>query len=108
MFLEMSLNLYFRTVIILVINPAGFITTVLSDICLIKRQKIHFLKDFIWEALKVFSQQYLGQGVVQYSIDVNFTLTIMPQRASYYHHTFITARVFNTCEYIYSSAPLKS
>lgn len=45
MFLEMSLNLYFRTVIILVINPAGFITTVLSDICLIKRQKIHFLKE---------------------------------------------------------------
>ncbi|XP_030260172.1 uncharacterized protein LOC115573522 isoform X3 [Sparus aurata] len=41
-------------------------------------------------------RMYLGQGVVQYSIDVNFTLTIMPQRASYYHHTFITARVFNT------------
>ncbi|XP_073348720.1 uncharacterized protein [Pagrus major] len=41
-------------------------------------------------------RMYLGQGVVQYSIDINFTLTIMPQRDSYYHHTFITARVFNT------------
>ncbi|KAM8725264.1 uncharacterized protein AB9X84_002112 isoform 1-T1 [Acanthopagrus schlegelii] len=41
-------------------------------------------------------RMYLGQGVVQYSIDVNFTLTIMPQRASYYHHTFVTARVLNT------------
>ncbi|XP_033505059.1 uncharacterized protein LOC117271076 [Epinephelus lanceolatus] len=38
----------------------------------------------------------LGQGVVQYSIDINFTLTIMPQRDSYYHHTVITARVLNT------------
>ncbi|XP_042358817.1 uncharacterized protein LOC121955093 [Plectropomus leopardus] len=38
---------------------------------------------------------YLGQGVVQYSIDVNFTLTIMPQRDSYYHQTLITARVLN-------------
>ncbi|KAM7396070.1 hypothetical protein PAMA_007373 [Pampus argenteus] len=39
---------------------------------------------------------YLGKGVVQYSIDINFTLAIMPQRESYYHHTVITARVFNT------------
>ncbi|XP_029282165.1 uncharacterized protein LOC115004623 [Cottoperca gobio] len=38
---------------------------------------------------------YLGQGVVQYSIDINFTLTIMPQRDSYYHHTFITAQALN-------------
>ncbi|XP_027131985.1 uncharacterized protein LOC104934442 isoform X2 [Larimichthys crocea] len=38
---------------------------------------------------------HLGQGVVQYSIDINFTLSIMPQRDSYYHHTFITAQVFN-------------
>uniref|UniRef100_A0A8P4GAX4 ZP domain-containing protein n=1 Tax=Dicentrarchus labrax TaxID=13489 RepID=A0A8P4GAX4_DICLA len=39
---------------------------------------------------------YLGQGIVQYSIEINFTLTIMPQRDSYYHQTFITARVFNS------------
>ncbi|XP_044185770.1 uncharacterized protein LOC122965674 isoform X1 [Thunnus albacares] len=38
----------------------------------------------------------LGEGVVQYSIDINFTLTIMPQRESYYHHTLITAQAFNT------------
>ncbi|XP_035808538.2 uncharacterized protein LOC111574960 isoform X1 [Amphiprion ocellaris] len=38
---------------------------------------------------------YLGGGVVEYSIDINFTLTILPQRNSYYYHTFITARVFN-------------
>ncbi|GLD72007.1 uncharacterized protein AKAME5_002333100 [Lates japonicus] len=38
---------------------------------------------------------YLGGGVVQYSIDINFTLTIMPQRDSYHHHTFITAQVFD-------------
>ncbi|XP_047430113.1 uncharacterized protein LOC124999307 isoform X2 [Mugil cephalus] len=38
---------------------------------------------------------YLGGGVVQYFIDTNFSLTITPQRQSYYHHTFITARVFN-------------
>lgn len=55
-----------------------------------------------------FFQQYLGQGVVQYSIDINFTLTIMPQRDSYYHHTFITARVLNACKYIYSCSLLHS
>ncbi|XP_068199353.1 uncharacterized protein [Antennarius striatus] len=38
---------------------------------------------------------HLGEGVVEYSIDVNFTLTIVPQRDSYFHHTFITAKVFN-------------
>ncbi|XP_028460758.1 uncharacterized protein LOC114573059 isoform X1 [Perca flavescens] len=38
---------------------------------------------------------YLGQGVVQYAIDVNFTLTIMPQKASYYHLTSITAQALN-------------
>uniref|UniRef100_A0A3B4UXA6 ZP domain-containing protein n=1 Tax=Seriola dumerili TaxID=41447 RepID=A0A3B4UXA6_SERDU len=38
---------------------------------------------------------YLGGGVVQYSIDINFTLTIMPQGDSYYHHTLITAQIFN-------------
>ncbi|XP_040920101.1 uncharacterized protein LOC121199464 isoform X2 [Toxotes jaculatrix] len=38
---------------------------------------------------------YLGGGVVQYSIDINFTLTILPQRDSYYHQTFLTAQVFN-------------
>ncbi|XP_011610134.2 uncharacterized protein isoform X1 [Takifugu rubripes] len=43
----------------------------------------------------VVQQMYLGEGVVQYSIDINFTLTIMPQRESYYHQTTITARVFN-------------
>ncbi|MED6268125.1 hypothetical protein CHARACLAT_019043 [Characodon lateralis] len=36
----------------------------------------------------------VGGGVVQYSIDLNFTLT-MPQRQSYYHQNFITAQVFN-------------
>lgn len=41
--------------------------------------------------------------MVQYSIDINFTLTIMPQRESYYHQTTITARVFNTCEYFFAS-----
>lgn len=40
--------------------------------------------------------------MVQYSIDINFTLTIMPQRESYYHQTTITARVFNTCEYFFA------
>uniref|UniRef100_A0A4W6EI79 ZP domain-containing protein n=1 Tax=Lates calcarifer TaxID=8187 RepID=A0A4W6EI79_LATCA len=30
-----------------------------------------------------------------YSIDINFTLTIMPQRDSYHHHTSITAQVFD-------------
>uniref|UniRef100_A0A3B4Z5I1 ZP-domain containing protein Ig-like domain-containing protein n=1 Tax=Stegastes partitus TaxID=144197 RepID=A0A3B4Z5I1_9TELE len=39
-------------------------------------------------------------SVVEYTIDINFTLTILPQRDSYYHHTFATARVFNRCKYI--------
>ncbi|XP_019964962.2 uncharacterized protein [Paralichthys olivaceus] len=38
---------------------------------------------------------YLGAGVVQYSVDINFTLTIVPQRDSYFHHTFISARLFS-------------
>ncbi|XP_041831388.1 uncharacterized protein LOC121633429 isoform X2 [Melanotaenia boesemani] len=37
----------------------------------------------------------VGGGVLRYYIDTNFTLTIMPQRQSYYHHTVITAQVFN-------------
>lgn len=53
------------------------------------------------ETLLLF-QQYLGQGVVQYAIHINFTLTIMPQRDSYYHRTFITAQVGNACKYAYS------
>ncbi|XP_034436491.1 uncharacterized protein LOC117758703 [Hippoglossus hippoglossus] len=38
---------------------------------------------------------YLGAGVVQYSVDINFTLTIVHRRDSYYHHTFISARLFS-------------
>ncbi|KAM4529226.1 uncharacterized protein V3H82_027405 [Fundulus diaphanus] len=37
----------------------------------------------------------VGGGVVQYSIDLNLTLTILPQRESYYHQNLITAQVFN-------------
>ncbi|XP_065819647.1 uncharacterized protein [Labrus bergylta] len=44
----------------------------------------------------VVQVMYLGQGVVQYSADINFTLTIMPQGDSFYHHTFLTAQVTNT------------
>uniref|UniRef100_A0A3P8WR90 ZP domain-containing protein n=1 Tax=Cynoglossus semilaevis TaxID=244447 RepID=A0A3P8WR90_CYNSE len=40
--------------------------------------------------------QYLGGGVVQYSAHLKFTLTIIPQRESYYHHTFVSSRVTNT------------
>ncbi|XP_061757422.1 uncharacterized protein LOC133553344 isoform X2 [Nerophis ophidion] len=43
----------------------------------------------------VVQRMYVGEGVVQYSIDVNFTLTIMPRKDSYYHHTFVTAQVFS-------------
>uniref|UniRef100_A0A3P8TN29 ZP domain-containing protein n=1 Tax=Amphiprion percula TaxID=161767 RepID=A0A3P8TN29_AMPPE len=43
---------------------------------------------------------FTSYGVVEYSIDINFTLTILPQRNSYNYHTFITARVFNRCKYI--------
>ncbi|XP_061785881.1 uncharacterized protein [Nerophis lumbriciformis] len=43
----------------------------------------------------VVQRMYVGESVVQYSIDVNFTLTIMPQKDSYYHHTFVTAQVFS-------------
>nr|XP_043904737.1 uncharacterized protein LOC122783871 isoform X2 [Solea senegalensis] len=39
---------------------------------------------------------YLGGGVVQYSADLNFTLTIVPQRSSYHHHTSVSTRVSNT------------
>ncbi|XP_032364390.1 uncharacterized protein LOC116678758 [Etheostoma spectabile] len=38
---------------------------------------------------------YVGQGVVQYSIDVNYTLTIVPQKDSYYHLTSIKAQALN-------------
>ncbi|XP_062266744.1 uncharacterized protein LOC133973109 isoform X2 [Platichthys flesus] len=38
---------------------------------------------------------YLGAGVVQYSVDMNFTLSIVHQRGSYHHHTFISARLFS-------------
>ncbi|CAB1452268.1 unnamed protein product [Pleuronectes platessa] len=38
---------------------------------------------------------YLGAGVVQYSVDINFTLTIVHQRDSYYHHTSSSARLFS-------------
>uniref|UniRef100_A0A3Q2PFX4 Uncharacterized LOC105934394 n=1 Tax=Fundulus heteroclitus TaxID=8078 RepID=A0A3Q2PFX4_FUNHE len=37
----------------------------------------------------------VGGGVVQYSIDLNLTLTILPQRESYYHQDLITAQVFD-------------
>ncbi|XP_077409709.1 uncharacterized protein LOC144039865 [Vanacampus margaritifer] len=43
----------------------------------------------------VVQRTYMGAGVVQYSIDVNFTLTRMPQTDSYYHNTLITAQVFS-------------
>ncbi|XP_041660937.1 uncharacterized protein LOC121521216 isoform X2 [Cheilinus undulatus] len=38
---------------------------------------------------------YLGDGMLQYSADLNLTLTITPHGDSYYHHTVLTARVFN-------------
>ncbi|XP_077442883.1 uncharacterized protein LOC144064316 isoform X2 [Stigmatopora argus] len=43
----------------------------------------------------VVRRKYMGEGMVQYSIDVNFTLTIVPQEDSYYHQTSITAQVFS-------------
>ncbi|KAM4522085.1 uncharacterized protein PAE49_001928 isoform 2-T4 [Odontesthes bonariensis] len=36
----------------------------------------------------------VGGGLLQYYMDMNFTLTVMPQRESYHHHTFISAQVF--------------
>ncbi|XP_077594971.1 uncharacterized protein LOC144211506 isoform X2 [Stigmatopora nigra] len=42
----------------------------------------------------VVRRKYLGEGVVRYSIDVNFTLTVVPREDSYYHHTSIAAQVF--------------
>ncbi|XP_051908627.1 uncharacterized protein LOC127592154 [Hippocampus zosterae] len=38
---------------------------------------------------------YMGEGVVRHAIDVNFTLTHVPHRTSYYHHTSIAAQVFS-------------
>uniref|UniRef100_A0A3Q2XR26 Uncharacterized protein n=1 Tax=Hippocampus comes TaxID=109280 RepID=A0A3Q2XR26_HIPCM len=46
----------------------------------------------------VVFQQYMGEGVVRYAIDVNFTLSHVPHRGSYYHHTSITAQVFSACK----------
>ncbi|XP_049613509.1 uncharacterized protein [Syngnathus scovelli] len=40
-------------------------------------------------------RMYMGEGLVQYSIDVNFTLTKMPEKESYYHHTLIIAQVLS-------------
>ncbi|XP_011490423.1 uncharacterized protein LOC105357248 isoform X3 [Oryzias latipes] len=37
----------------------------------------------------------MGGGVVLYTIDANFTLTVMPHRQSYYYNTVITAQVLN-------------
>ncbi|KAM6915063.1 uncharacterized protein FYW49_009952 [Xenentodon cancila] len=37
----------------------------------------------------------VGGGVVQFSIDMDFTLILMPQRESYHHHALITAQVLN-------------
>lgn len=41
----------------------------------------------------------MGGGVIHHSIDVNFTLTLVPQRESYYHHTLVTAQTLDTCKY---------
>uniref|UniRef100_A0A667X8S8 Uncharacterized protein n=1 Tax=Myripristis murdjan TaxID=586833 RepID=A0A667X8S8_9TELE len=38
-------------------------------------------------------------GVLQFSLDINFTLTIVPHGDSYHHHTFITARLHDACEF---------
>ncbi|KAM9778957.1 uncharacterized protein ACBT44_000561 isoform 2-T2 [Syngnathus typhle] len=40
-------------------------------------------------------RMYMGEGLVQYAIDVNFTLTKMPEKESYYHHTLIIAQVLS-------------
>ncbi|KAL0967513.1 hypothetical protein UPYG_G00253210 [Umbra pygmaea] len=34
---------------------------------------------------KSVDRMYLGQGLLQYSMDINYTLSIMPQEDSYYH-----------------------
>lgn len=39
---------------------------------------------------------------MQYAIDINFTLTIMPVRDSYYHQSTISAHVFSACEYVFA------
>ncbi|XP_029903440.1 uncharacterized protein LOC115356423 isoform X2 [Myripristis murdjan] len=41
----------------------------------------------------VVHRMNLGEGVLQFSLDINFTLTIVPHGDSYHHHTFITARL---------------
>ncbi|XP_061669020.1 uncharacterized protein LOC133496926 isoform X2 [Syngnathoides biaculeatus] len=41
----------------------------------------------------VVHEKYMGDGVVQYSIDVNFTLSNTAQGVSYFHHVVITAQV---------------
>ncbi|XP_028296534.1 uncharacterized protein LOC114458327 [Gouania willdenowi] len=38
---------------------------------------------------------YVGGGVVEYSILINYTLTMVDQPQSYYHHTTITARALD-------------
>lgn len=47
-----------------------------------------------------FAPQNMGGGVVLYTIDANFTLTVMPHRQSYYYNTVITAQVLNACKWL--------
>ena len=39
-------------------------------------------------------------------MNLNYTLTILPQRLSYYHHIFVSAKLDNACEYVLRSGLL--
>ncbi|KAJ8356450.1 hypothetical protein SKAU_G00192440 [Synaphobranchus kaupii] len=39
----------------------------------------------------IVPRMYLGEGLLQYSLDINYTLNIMPQQDSYYHLASVVA-----------------
>ncbi|XP_036404337.1 uncharacterized protein LOC118791163 [Megalops cyprinoides] len=41
----------------------------------------------------IVPKMYLGDGILQYSLDINFTLNIMPQEEPYYHPVSVVAEL---------------
>ena len=46
-----------------------------------------------------FLFQHLDHGLVQYSMSLNYTLIILPQRLSYYHYSFVSTQLDDACAY---------
>lgn len=79
-FEDKSIDRVVRGFILFVIPPVLYASYIIKN-------KIYFSK---W--------QYLGEGLLQYSVEINYTLNIIGRNDTFFHHVSVVAHVNDACK----------